>query len=470
MTTTIAAVASARGAGQRAVLRISGPRAGAIVSSCCVAVAPGEVLALDRRAAHEVEFDDGVGRVPALLLWMPGPRSFTAEDVAELHLPGQPDLVAQALERLLERGAVLAEPGEFTRRAFENGRIDLTQAEGVAALVVARSRAERRAATALLAGGLERRLRGIRDVLEAVRSLTEASLDFDEADTGHVPVEHIVAGTREARAAIAEALGWERSRVAPTGLARVVLAGAPNAGKSTLFNRLASGAIHEASGAALVSQLAGTTRDAKRGDWVLSRSVTVELHDLAGRVVDGPARVDEGAPDALADRTAARLAETADLVVWVVDASERDAAGPPGAPVRDRARLVLAWNKSDVEGAPGRPPEALTQMVGEQAVLSGDTGDGVDGLRDAVLRALGAAGAPDRTADGALGLGARHVRALELADDRTAAALDLVTGDAALDLVAEELSAATDALDGITGRTTPEDLLDRIFARFCLGK
>ncbi|MEM9800846.1 MAG: GTPase, partial [Planctomycetota bacterium] len=267
MTSTIAAVASAPGAGLRAAIRVSGPRARAIVTSACRR--GDRPLELVERAAVEATFVDDEGGLSVLILWMPGPRSFTAEDVAEIHLPGHPDLVQDALERLFALGAEPAQPGEFTRRAFENGRIDLTRAEGVLSLVSARSEEERRAAAALLAGGLARRIEDVRDALESIRALAEASLDFDESDTGHVPIEAIVAGAEGARAKVDGALGWERSRVARAGVGRVVLAGAPNAGKSTLFNRLASGAVQDAAGDALVSDLAGTTRDGKRAEWDL---------------------------------------------------------------------------------------------------------------------------------------------------------------------------------------------------------
>src|SRR5262245_53308739 len=177
--------------------------------------------------------------MPLLLLWMPGPRSFTREDVAELHLPGSPPLLDAALERVLALGATPAEPGEFTRRAFLSGRIDLTRAEGVLALVGARDDRERRAGAALLAGGLADRIEALRDRLEDLRALCEASLDFDERDTGHVPEGEIEERLAGVRAALAEAHAFEVARASPGGEPRVVLTGAPNAGKSSLFNRLA---------------------------------------------------------------------------------------------------------------------------------------------------------------------------------------------------------------------------------------
>ena len=465
MTSTIAAVASAGGAARRAVLRVSGPRAASVGRACCT-TAGGEALGLSARGALEVRFHDGAGELPCLAVWMPGPRSFTAEDVLELHLPGHPQLVRGALERVLSAGAQLAEPGEFTRRAFENGRIDLTRAEGVLALVQARTDGERRAASALLSGGLDRRLAGLRARLEAVRSLTEASLDFDEADTGHVPAAELAELARAAAAGIEEALGWERARVASGRDQRVVLAGAPNAGKSTLFNRLASGAAAAASGDALVSDLAGTTRDAKAAEWDLGGGRTCELLDTAGVLVR---RVDQRAsddPDRLAEARSRHLVESADLVVAVVDASVGEAPPlPSGA-------LLVAWNKQDLAGAPAEPPPEIRARAAAWVPVSATTGEGLDQLRAAAARLLGAEeqGGAGRGARSA-GLGARHLRSLEEAGAGVSRALAaLGQGGAPLDVVAEELRCATDALDGIAGRTTPEDLLDRIFAQFCLGK
>ncbi|MEM8712396.1 MAG: GTPase, partial [Planctomycetota bacterium] len=275
-------MASARGPAERAILRLSGARTRELVESLCTRRGGESALLLRGREALKGWLDDGTSLLPVDLLWMPGPRSFTAEDVAELHLPGHPELVELVLQRVLTAGARLAQPGEFTRRAFENGRIDLTQAEGVAALVASQSAAERRAAAALLVGGLEARIRGIRDDLERVRALSEASLDFDEADTGHVPTDALVQMTEQAIVRLAEARGWERQRTAEVAAFDVVLAGAPNSGKSTLFNRLVDEASMEAAGPALVSDLVGTTRDAKRGDWSLGGGLTAALFDVAG--------------------------------------------------------------------------------------------------------------------------------------------------------------------------------------------
>ncbi len=449
-TTTIAAIASPPGGGLRGIIRLSGPRAGEIVRSIW---AGGSPLDLARRSARLGRFRDRRGEQPLLLLWMPGPRSFTREDVAEFHLPGAPPLLAAALERLLDLGAVPAAPGEFTRRAFLSGRIDLTRAVGVLALVAARNESERRAGRALLAGGLADRVGLLRERLEDLRALAEASLDFDERDTGHVPEREIEDLALSARAALTEALDWEVARARAAGEPRVVLAGAENAGKSALFNRLMGAE------AAIVSPLPGTTRD------VLSRVMEIDGHacrliDTAG--VEGP---DASGAVVQAARRAARTAcESADLLVWVVDAS---AAGVVRDPPQGACAL-LVWNKIDLPGVVPAPPPALAGRL-PWVATSALTGAGLSDLRAAIARELGPA-APGEGAGLSRELSLRHRGALEKASRALAEGLAVWRGRAPLELLAEHLRRATEALDEITGATTPEDLLDRIFARFCLGK
>jgi len=452
---TICAVASPPGAAPRGIVRISGARAGELVARTCRPLpgAPGDLLPPPRRGCARARFHDGVGEQPVLLLWMPGPRSFTREDVAELHLSGHPALLARALERLLALGADPARPGEFTRRAFEHGRIDLTRAEGVLALIQARDRDERRAAAALLVGGLDRRLAHLRDALEDLRALTEASLDFDELDTGHVPVAELEAGRAALAAGLDEALAWETRRAPPRGEPRIVLVGAPNAGKSSLFNRLAAAA--GAVPPSIVSELPGTTRDSREAAWLVA-GVPCRLVDTAG--VDPLAR----GVDAEAQARTAAERGSAELELWVVDATAAQPAPPPAEAGSPR---VVAWNKSDLPAARPAPPGALATSAAE--------GSGLVELEARVAAALGWGSGPgsDPAPQGlARELEVRHRAALRLARDEVeAAGVGRAAGEP-LDLFADHLREATAALDRITGRTTSEDLLDRIFARFCLGK
>jgi tRNA modification GTPase len=448
---TIAAIASPRGPGARGVIRVSGPAARGLLESVLVGAPPS----LERRTAFEGRLDDGRGEQPVLVLWMPGPRSFTREDVLELHLPGAAPLLEAALGRLLSLGARLAEPGEFTRRAFEHGRIDLTRAEGILDLVHARSEAERRAATALLLGGLARRLEPLRAGLDSLRALAEASLDFDEADTGHVPDEELEALATDLLAGLREAASWEARRVARSHRPRVVLVGEPNAGKSSLYNALVPGAE------ALVSDLRGTTRDSLHAPWPVPGG-ELELVDTAG--LDAAA---SGGADTAAQGRARDLREGADLLLLVVDPEQPGdlegalAALPAGPPV------LLVWSKADLGAAAPRLSPEAGGRIEEVLRVSARSGAGLAALAErAAGRLLGAGASPRPERE----LGVRHRVALE----RAAEALD--RGRAAwraglpLDLYAEALREAGAELDAISGRTTAEDLLTRIFAAFCIGK
>ena len=456
---TICALSSPPGTGARAVVRLSGPDALAIVREAFRDEA-GEPLGVPKRGVVAGSLDDGGGLQPALLLWMPGPGSFTREDVAELHLVGNPHLVTAALERLHSLGARAATAGEFTRRAFEHGALDLTRAEGILSLVHAAGEAEQRAATALLMGGLDGRLEALRDLIEELRALLEASLDFDENDTGHVPLAQLVELGDHARQALEEATRWEVARHAPeAGAPRVVLAGPPNAGKSSLFNALLERGAARAI-PALVDSRAGSTRDARAALVRLGPDAQeVLVVDTAG-LEDGTERALSALEGRAQERARLQL-DAADLVVGVLDAAGAASAGAEELAL-PAGTGVLAWNQVDRVGVAADPPAAVAQVP--WVATSAVTGAGLEELVEAVL-----AGLASRGSEG-FQVSARHREALSAAHEALTTVLAELAQGAPLDLVAEGLRAATVALDGITGRTTPEDLLDRIFARFCLGK
>jgi len=447
MGTTIAAIASPPGGGARGILRLSGPRAGEIVRGVWRGPAPD----LSRRGIHLGRFRDRRGEQPLLLLWMPGPRSFTREDVAEFHLPGSPPLLEAGLARLLDLGAMTAAPGEFTRRAFLSGRIDLTRAEGVLALVTAQNESERRAGCALLAGGLAERVSELRGRLEGLRALVEASLDFDPRETGHVPSDEIAAGLRGARSALEEALAFETVRAGRSGEPRIVLTGAPNAGKSALFNRLARARSHGEG--AIVSPAAGTTRDVLEAEVDLG-GVRCRLLDTAGQI-ESPA---SGPVERAAQAAGASARDSADLLLHVVDAASPAPGSPPG-----RAS-ILVWNKIDLPGAPPRPPTEEFPWV----AISAERGIGIEALRAAAARSL--QGEPGEGTGLSRELFLRHREALLNATRALDHGQAEWEAGAPLEILAEELASATFGLDDISGRTTSEAVLERIFARFCVGK
>lgn len=465
---TIAAISSAPGAAPRALVRLSGPLARSITEGLCKH--GGLSLELDARRSVRARLHDGAGEQPVIVQWMPAPASVTGEDVVEWHLCGSPPLVSAALHCALRAGAVLAQPGEFTRRAFENGRIDLTRAEGVLALVHARNEDERRAASSLLLGGLSGRVGELREQLDDLRALCEASLDFDEAETGGVPRADLLDRLGSLGESLERALAWECARESPLGLPRVVLAGRPNAGKSSLFNRLVAGT-------ALVSDWEGTTRDALSATWATPGG-DVELWDCAGTDGGGTgdSRTNLGAADQLARDRAHELLSAADLWLWTVDIS----SGLPDLGREFRAHsevaqpppTILILNKADALS-----PESLALTEADAAAnlplgivavvaASSTQGLGIESLSGAVARAL----AGDASQGEIRALSARHREALTAAAAKVGEASQLLGSGAALDLGAHALARATEELDSIQGRTTPEDLLSRIFARFCLGK
>ncbi|MSR62356.1 MAG: tRNA uridine-5-carboxymethylaminomethyl(34) synthesis GTPase MnmE [Planctomycetes bacterium] len=444
VTTTIAAIATPAGSGRRGILRLSGPRAAEFVRATLRDAQPPFDAAASR-GLFAGRFDDGRGLQPVRVLWMRGPRSFTREDVAEFHLPGAEPLLQAALRRLLALGAVPARAGEFTRRAFASGRLDLSQAEGVLALTEAANEAERAAAALLLEGGLDARAAELRERLLALCTLCEASLDFDEGETGHVPRAELAALWGAAQQVLEEALAWETRRAAPSALARVLLVGAPNVGKSTLWNALTGGR-------ALVSAQAGTTRDWLEGRWELGGGWTCLL-------IDGPGWTPEArGADAKAQELFARAQRHAELVLWVVDSTQAEAGAPPiGA-------SLLVRTKSELTPVP------CTRVELPSLAVSAHARHGLGELAMAVRTRLAPAGDLARETGLARVLFERHQLALQRARTALAEAGECLAAGYSLDLVAEGVRESLAALDDLSGRTTPEDVLERIFARFCLGK
>lgn len=423
MTDTIFALSSGAPPAAIAVVRVSGPRAGAVLAQLA-----GR-LPEPRRAAALVLCDaDGVLLDRALVLWLPGPGTATGEDTAELHLHGGRAVVNVVEHALAESGLRRAEPGEFTRRAFANGRIDLAEAEGLADLLEAETELQRRSAIALATGALSRTVDHWRVRLLDLSALVEAALDFgDEDDVGALPVD-FSAQVAELEGEIAGWLGRPRVEPLKAGF-RVVLAGPPNAGKSSLFNALLEYQ------AAIISPVAGTTRD------VLERSVAID--GVPFTFVD-TAGLHEATDDAIEREGIARAqaaVDLADLVLWL---------GPEGAGAND------AWEieaKADLARGKKRHPRLRVSAV---------DGEGIADLkRELVDHARLSLPKP--------GEGALNARQHDILSDAHAALAGI---DACSDplILAERLRVARVAFDRLTGRATTEDMLDALFGRFCIGK
>ena len=449
MTDTIFALATAAGRSAVAVMRISGPDAGPALDALC-APRPRPRRASVRRLAYRGRTVD-----QALVLWLPGPGSYTGEDCVELQVHGGPAVVDHLTIVLGELGLRLAEPGEFTRRAYEAGRLDLAQAEAVGDLIDAETDAQARQAMAQLGGALGRKYETWRAVLIEALAMLEAAVDFPDEE---LPEAVALAATDPLRilqaelgAALADA---DRGRRVRDGY-RVAIVGAPNAGKSTLLNALVG------RDQAIVTATPGTTRDVIESPLVL-RGFKVLLADTAG------VRNTEDAIEAEGVRRARAWAESADLRLWVVDASSQAGAWAAGADLL-RAGDLCVLNKSDrPRGGDASMAEAAARASGATLLPAALTEpDGAAPVRAALEAAVRAAlSAADFPAATRL----RHEGALRDAAAAVDRALDELAQGAAAELAAEDVRLAARALARITGRIEPDQVLDKVFASFCIGK
>jgi tRNA modification GTPase len=438
---TIFALASGPGRAGIAVFRLSGPLAGPALRALSGSPLP------EARRAKRAELSDGTGAPldDGLVLWFPGPQSFTGEDVVELHVHGGRAVAAAVTEALLALGLEPAEPGEFSRRAFHAGKLDLTQAEAIADLVDADTAAQRRQALRQLGGSLGHLYDDWRERLLRCQAHLEAEIDFAEEDLpGGLGEEARGALRRLAEEIAAHLADGHRGERLRDGLS-VAIVGAPNVGKSSLLNRIAG------RNAAIVSSLAGTTRDIIEVHMDLG-GYPVTLADTAGLRDAAEAIEEEGV------RRARARAESADLCLVVFDAEALPVLDPSSvALVNDDALVVV--NKSD-----RCPMLAVDRISGKTPFLiSADRGEGIDVLLSALEgRArdlLDGSGAPAISR-------ARHRRALE----ETEASLRRALLAPLPELAAEDVRLAARHLGRITGRIDVEEMLDVIFREFCIGK
>jgi tRNA modification GTPase len=464
-TDPIVAIATAAGRGAVGIVRVSGAGLAPLIDALCgKALRPREATYLGFRDAAGVPIDHG------LALHFPAPNSFTGEDVLELQAHGGMVVLQLLLARCLEaaaeiepqtgrarlRGLRVAQPGEFSQRAFLNGKIDLAQAEAIADLIDASTEAAARSAGRSLSGAFSREIHALRDALIHLRMLVEATLDFPEEDIDFLQK----ADAAGQLAALQQQLAEVRQRARQGALLRegikVVIAGQPNAGKSSLLNALAGAEL------AIVSAVPGTTRDVV-AQTIQIHGVPVHVADTAG-LRDSSDEVEQIGIARAWDQIAA-----ADAVLFLHDLTRFDqpahAAGDADIlaslqrKLPDAVPVLHVWNKLDAL-APAAPlPPGLA--------LSARTGAGIEALRDRLLQIAGWQAVPD----GVYLARARHVDALgRVAEHVAHAAAQLAARSPALDLLAEELRLAQNALNEITGEFGADDLLGVIFSRFCIGK
>ena len=471
---TIAAIATPPGRGGIGIVRVSGSDLDALIEAIAGrTLAPRVATRVTFRDAHGAPIDSG------LALYFPRPHSYTGENVVEWHGHGGSAVMRMLLARCVELGARLAEPGEFTKRAFLNGKLDLVQAESVADVIEAATATAVRAAARSLTGEFSAEVHALRDALVELRMYTEATLDFPEEDLDLLREGDVRARLAAIRTRLASLLARARSGAVLRSGLTVVLVGAPNVGKSSLLNRLVG------EDAAIVTPIPGTTRDTVERQIEL-RGIPLTIVDTAGL------RDTQDSVELLGIARTRAAIERADIALMLVDARDdaRESRAQAGAGRVERARglaaelpaslpRIVVHNKCDLAFvAPhaeivAAPPIAGPFETAQRPVAATDvwlcalTGEGVELLESQVLRMVGV----EHTIEDAFFARARQVAALDEADGHLAlAAAHLATEAPPLELFAEELHSAQQAFSAITGEFTADDLLGEIFSRFCIGK
>ena len=473
----IVAIATAPGRGAVGIVRVSGRALAPIVWAVCD-------RALKPREATYLPFRDGSGQAidQGLALYFPGPHSYTGEDVLELQAHGGPVVLQLLLSRCLEAGAAIdpatgqaclpglrvAQPGEFTERAFLNDKIDLAQAEAIADLIDASTEAAARSASRSLTGAFSNEIHGLRDALVHLRMLVEATLDFPEEEIDFLRKADAHGQLSNLQQTLASVMQRARQGALLREGIKVVIAGQPNAGKSSLLNALAGAEL------AIVTPVAGTTRD-KVQQTIQIEGVPLHIIDTAG-LRDSTDEVERIGIARAWDEIAG-----ADAVLFLHDLTRADAtdyiaadayiASAIGQKLPKSIPVIDVWNKVDAAAVHARAAPALapwaSQMDRPAVHLSARTGEGLEDLRRILLQVAGWQSAPE----GVYIARARHVQALQAVSAHLQEASDqLLAKGPALDLLAEELRLAQNALSAITGEFTSDDLLGVIFSSFCIGK
>ena len=459
----IAAIATAPGRGAVGIVRVSGQ-----------GLAPFVTALLGRlpkaREATYLPFPDAAAQPidHGLALWFPGPHSYTGEDVLELQAHGGPVVLQLLLARCLQvaqsadaqgqpllRGLRPARAGEFTERAFLNDKLDLAQAEAVADLIDASTEAAARSASRSLAGVFSERIHALRDALVNLRMLVEATLDFPEEEIDFLQKADATGQLDRLRAGLAAVLNEARQGALLRDGLKVVIAGQPNAGKSSLLNALAGAEL------AIVTPIAGTTRD-KVEQTIQIEGVPLHVVDTAGL------RHSTDEVEKIGIERAWTEIHAADAVLFLHDLMRADDANYIAsddaikAVMPENITTIHVWNKADTCA-----PEAMRHVAAADLAISAKAGQGLQALRERLLQTVGWQAAPE----GVYMARERHLTALAAVGDHLELATEWLGHDANhLDLLAEELRLAQDALGSITGEFTADDLLGTLVTRFCIGK
>ena len=445
-TDTIAAVATARGNGPVGIIRLSGPGALTIAQ----AITGSELKA---RFAHYASFTDSTGSTldTGIALYFPGPNSFTGEDVVELQGHGGHIVLQTILNRCLNLGARSARPGEFSERAFLNGKIDLLQAEAIADLISAESETAAKLASTSLSGSFSNYVNTLSERLNELRALTEASIDFPEEDIDILERHSVIQRLEECKETLSALLDEVSQSQRKTQTYTAVLYGAPNAGKSSLLNALAHDDV------AIVTHLAGTTRDTLKQNINIGE-LTLEIIDTAGIRETQDVIEQEGV------KRAKDSASLADLVIHVIDDAAKTADASQ-IEYQTEGNLVLrVRNKIDQSGRSAGHCVSSGNIT--EVGVSAKTGEGLSTLTETIETLL----LGDGHQNSQFSARQRHVEALADANKKLKDALAAFNLHNAAELLSEDLKLVQSSIDSLTGKVSSDDILGKIFSSFCIGK
>lgn len=449
-TDTIAAIATAPGRGGVGILRVSGPKARQVAETLVK-------QPLQPRHAHYCAFHSSAGEVldQGIALFFPGPNSFTGEDVLELQGHGGPVILDLLLREITRLGIRLARPGEFSERAFLNDKLDLAQAEAIADLIDATTEQAARNALHSLQGAFSARIHELVEALIRLRIYVEAAIDFPEEEIDFLSDGHVAREFEQIEERLAAVFREARQGALVRDGMRVVIAGRPNAGKSSLLNALSGRE------SAIVTSIEGTTRDVLR-EHIHIDGMPLHIIDTAG-LRDSPDEVEQ-----IGIQRAWEEIRQADRILLLVDARSTDEQRPEVlwpefvAQLPDPAKLTLIRNKVDLT----QEFAGFLNSTGNVLGISAVTGAGMDTLKQHLKDIMGY----QQTGESGFTARRRHLDALERAQDYLRAGKAQLHGYAAGELLAEDLRQAQNALSEITGEFSPDDLLGRIFSSFCIGK